>query len=119
MCDAQVSTLHRSMEKQSYELIAGLGKYYKTHVIAYQNSGNKTIWFTLLRAKIEAMLKAYPGISLIHLNDGSMGAASLWLQKSTPIPVVVTITASTSPFRLRSINAALYPGSLNTRVPSV
>ncbi|MCE5177788.1 MAG: glycosyltransferase family 4 protein [Porphyromonadaceae bacterium] len=78
------------MEKQSYELIAGLGKYYKTHVIAYQNSGNKTIWFTLLRAKIEAMLKAYPGISLIHLNDGSMGAASLWLQKSTPIPVVVT-----------------------------
>lgn len=78
------------MEKQSYELIAGLGKYYKTHVIAYQNSGNKTVWFTLLRAKIEAMLKAYPGISLIHLNDGSMGAACLWLQKSTGIPVVVT-----------------------------
>jgi len=44
----------------------------------------------LLRAKIEAMLKAYPGISLIHLNDGSMGAACLWLQKSTGIPVVVT-----------------------------
>lgn len=78
------------MEKQSYELIAGLGKYYKTHVIAYQNSGNKTVWFTLLRAKIEAMLKAYPCISLIHLNDGSMGAACLWLQKSTGIPVVVT-----------------------------
>ena len=78
------------MEKQSYELIAGLGKYYKTHVIAYQNSGNKTVWFTLLRAKIKAMLKAHPGISLIHLNDGSMGAACLWLQNSTSIPVVVT-----------------------------
>lgn len=78
------------MEKQSYELIAGLGKYYQTHVIAYQNSGNKSVWFTWLRAKIEATLKAHPGISLIHLNDGSMGAACLWLQNRAQIPVVVT-----------------------------
>lgn len=78
------------MEKQSFELIAGLSSHYRTHVIAYQNSGNKTIWFALLRAKIEAMLRRHPGIRLIHLNDGSMGAACLWLQKRTPIPVVVT-----------------------------
>jgi len=78
------------MEKQSYELINGLRKYYKTHVIAYRNNENKTRWFFLLRVKIKAALKAHPNIKLIHLNDGTMGAACLWLQKTTGIPVVVT-----------------------------
>ena len=78
------------MEKQSYELINGLRKYYNTHVIAYQNNENKTRWFFLLRVKIKAALKAHPNIKLIHLNDGTMGAACLWLQKTTSIPVVVT-----------------------------
>lgn len=78
------------MEKQSYELINGLHKYYNTHVIAYRNQGNKTGWFLQLRAKIKATLKAHPDIKLIHLNDGTMGAACLWLQKTTGIPVVVT-----------------------------
>ena len=78
------------MEKQSYELIAGLSNHYKTHVIAYQENGNKTFWFAQLRTKIEAMLRSHPGIGLIHLNDGSMGAACLWLQNRTQIPVVVT-----------------------------
>lgn len=78
------------MEKQSYELTQGLQQYYKTHVIAYQDEGNKTLWFAGLRSKIESVLKKNPGISLIHLNDGSMGAACLWLQKWTNIPVVVT-----------------------------
>lgn len=78
------------MEKQSYELIKGLSKYYKTHVIAYQNDSNKTFWFASLRSKIQKELSKHPGIKLIHLNDGSMAAACLWLQKNTYIPVVVT-----------------------------
>jgi|AGTN01.2.fsa_nt_gi Glycosyltransferase len=78
------------MEKQSYELINGLKRYYKTHVIAYQNNENKTLWFSMLRSKIQTVLKENPGIKLIHLNDGSMGAACMWLQKQTDIPVVVT-----------------------------
>ena len=78
------------MEKQSYELINGLQQYYTTHVIAYPNHGNKTLWFARLRATIHTFLKEHPDIRLIHLNDGSMGAACLWLQEQTGIPVVVT-----------------------------
>lgn len=78
------------MEKQSYELISGLKQHFKTHVIAYQSDGNKTFWLARLRAKVQALLKENPGIKLIHLNDGSMGAACLWLQKQTDLPVVVT-----------------------------
>ncbi len=78
------------MEKQSFELINGLSQYYKTHVIAYQNDGSKALWFATLKSKIQIVLKENPYIGLIHLNDGSMGAACLWLQKYTDIPVVVT-----------------------------
>lgn len=78
------------MEKQSFELIKGLSRHYKTHVIAYENKGNKTLWFMQLRGKIKQTLKENPNIRLIHLNDGSMGVACLWLQKYTDIPVVVT-----------------------------
>lgn len=78
------------MEKQSYKLTNGLKRFYKTHIIAYQNNCNKYIWFLQLRRRILDTLKKNPGIKLIHLNDGSMGAACLWLQKQVDIPVVVT-----------------------------
>lgn len=106
------------MEKQSYELVSGLSRYYKTHVIAYRNETNKTIWFLTLRAKIEKTLKENPDIRLIHLNDGSMGVACLWLLKQTKIPVIVTfhgldMTLSSSIFqkilipKLRNYSAAI------------
>jgi len=78
------------MEKQSYELIKGLSAYYTTRLIAYQGNENKILWFIKLRSKVKAILKKHPNIKLIHLNDGTMGFASLWLQKITRIPVVVT-----------------------------
>lgn len=78
------------MEKQSFELIKGLSRYYKTHVVAYQNSGNKAVWMANLKAKVQLVLKENPNIKLIHLNDGTMGAACLWLQKIVKIPVIVT-----------------------------
>ena len=106
------------MEKQSYELVSGLSRYYKTHVIAHRNETNKTIWFLTLRAKIEKTLKENPNIRLIHLNDGSMGVACLWLLKQTKIPVIVTfhgldMTLSSSIFqkilipKLRNYSAAI------------
>jgi glycosyltransferase involved in cell wall biosynthesis len=78
------------MEKQSFHLIKGMSRHYKTHVIAYQNNGNKLLWFIRLKSKIKATLKENPGIKLIHLNDGLMGVACLWLQRYTSIPIVVT-----------------------------
>ncbi|MGB4416007.1 MAG: glycosyltransferase family 4 protein [Paludibacter sp.] len=78
------------MEKQSYELIKGLSAYYTTRLIAYQGNENKILWFIKLRSRVKAILKKHPNIKLIHLNDGTMGFASLWLQNITRIPVVVT-----------------------------
>jgi phosphatidylinositol alpha-1,6-mannosyltransferase len=78
------------MENQSYELIKGLSGYYQTHIIAYQGKMNKFLWFLKLRWKVKSYLKQHPSIKLIHLNDGTMGVAMLWLQKKTRIPIVVT-----------------------------
>lgn len=78
------------MEKQSFHLIKGMSRHYKTHVIAYQKNGNKLLWFIRLKSKIKTTLKENPTIKLIHLNDGLMGVACLWLQNYTNIPVVVT-----------------------------
>ncbi len=78
------------MEKQSYHLIKGMSSHYKTHVIAYQKNENKLLWFICLKSKIKTTLKENPNIKLIHLNDGLMGVACLWLQNYTNIPIVVT-----------------------------
>lgn len=78
------------MENQSFELIKGLSKHYRTYVIAYEGQGNKVLWFFKLGWKVRHVLKKYPNIKLIHLNDGAMGISMLWLQKFTRIPVVVT-----------------------------
>lgn len=97
------------MEKQSFELISGLSRYYKTHVIAYQNNGNKAFWVANLKARVQAVLKENPNIRLIHLNDGSMGAACLWLQKITDIPVVVTFHGLDITFPLDAYQNRIVP----------
>lgn len=78
------------MEKQSYELIKGLSAHYETIVIAYKDEGNKALWFKNLKSEVQRTLKNHPDIKLIHLNDGLMGAFSIWLQNYIEIPVVVT-----------------------------
>ncbi len=78
------------MEKQSYHLIKEISRHYKTHVIAYQKKENKVLWFIHLKSKIKTTLKKNPNIKLIHLNDGLMGVACLWLQGYRNIPVIVT-----------------------------
>ncbi len=101
------------MEKQSFELIAGLSKYYKIHVIAYQNGENKVLWFSLLKSKIETCLKENPNIKLIHLNDGAMAAACLWLQKYTDIPIVATYHGLDITFPLGFFQNSLIPKMRN------
>ena len=78
------------METQSYELIKGLSAFYSVHILAYTGLENKVLWFFRLPRRVRKILKNYPNIQLIHLNDGSMGVASLWLQRFTDIPIVVT-----------------------------
>ncbi|OPZ11971.1 MAG: GDP-mannose-dependent alpha-(1-6)-phosphatidylinositol monomannoside mannosyltransferase [Bacteroidetes bacterium ADurb.BinA261] len=78
------------METQSYELIRGLSAFYSVHILAYKGDENKVWWFFRLPRRVRNMLRNYPNIQLIHLNDGSMGVASLWLQRFTNIPVIVT-----------------------------
>lgn len=78
------------MEKQSYELINGLAKHFHVHKLTYSGQENKIIWFLRLPLRVKKLLKKHPEIELIHLNDGSMGVASLWLRKMTSKPVFLT-----------------------------
>ncbi len=97
------------MEKQSYELIQGLSFYYRVHIIAFEGKGNKMLWFLKLKSRVKNILKANPGIQLIHLNDGTMGVAALWLQKVTQIPVVVTYHGLDITFPLSFFQKKLIP----------
>ncbi len=97
------------MELQSFELIKGLSSYYKTHVIAYNNRENKILWFGKLKSRIQNVLKENPNIKLIHLNDGSMGIACLWLRKYTDIPIVVTYHGLDITFPLDFFQRKLIP----------
>ena len=97
------------MEQQSFELIKGLSNHYKTHVIAYKNVGNKALWFGKLKSRILTVLRENPDIKLIHLNDGSMGVACLWLRKQTNIPVVVTYHGLDITFPLDFFQQKLVP----------
>jgi glycosyltransferase involved in cell wall biosynthesis len=64
------------MEKQSFELITGLAKLTKIHTIVY-TTGSRLTFFLLVGKRIRRMVKANPGISIIHFNDGLMATASL------------------------------------------
>lgn len=79
------------MERQSYELIKGLKAHYKTYSITYKKGDGPVVaWLTHVKHLVRVSLEAHPGIRLIHLNDGAMGAASLWMQRELDIPVIVT-----------------------------
>ena len=78
------------MEKQSFELTNRAAQSHKVHLHAYTGEGSKLKWFLSLKSQVKRIIKENPGIQLIHLNDGLMAAACLWLKKITEIPVVVT-----------------------------
>lgn len=78
------------MEKQSFELTTRMERNHKVHLHVYTGEGSKLKWFLSLKKNIKAILSANPNIDLIHVNDGLMAAACLWLKKYTTIPVVAT-----------------------------
>lgn len=78
------------MEKHSFELTTRMAKNHKVHMHVYDGAGSKLMWFFGLRSAIKRILREHPGIELIHLNDGLMGATTLWLKRFTKIPVVAT-----------------------------
>ena len=78
------------MEKQSFELITRMNKRNTVYILAYKGEGSKLSWFFNLKGQVKRILESNPGIQLIHLNDGLMASACLWLQKYTHISVVVT-----------------------------
>ncbi|MFT4535971.1 MAG: glycosyltransferase involved in cell wall biosynthesis [Saprospiraceae bacterium] len=78
------------MEKQSYELITRVAKSHDVIVHAYKGEGSKLKWFLILKKKIKKILAKHKDIQVIHVNDGLMTAATLWLNKYTEIPVVAT-----------------------------
>jgi len=78
------------MEKQSYELTTRMKTRHTVHLHAYTGEGSKLLWFLRLRGSIKKILKDHPKIELIHVNDGLMAAACIWLKSYTDIPVVAT-----------------------------
>ncbi len=78
------------MEKQSFELITRTAKRHEVLIHAYEGVGSRLKWFFDLKKKVKLILKSHPDIQLIHLNDGLMAAATLWLKKYTDKPVVAT-----------------------------
>lgn len=65
------------MEKQSFELINGMKSLARVHHIVYEGSGSRVRFFMSLNRRIKEVIKAHPGITVIHFNDGLLAAASL------------------------------------------
>ncbi len=62
------------MENQSFQLITGYSKVHKAYAIIYEGKENILFFFIKLRSRVRRMLRLYPEISVIHLNDGLMAA---------------------------------------------
>ncbi len=73
------------MERQSYALIQGMHRYTRVHVLVYDGSENLVNFFLQLKKRIYATLASHAGISVLHFNDGLMGA---WCQRFRKYPHV-------------------------------
>ena len=79
------------MEKQSYELIQGMHEFATVRKIVYTGEESYLQFFRKLNKRINSMLQQYPGIRLIHFNDGLMAAACLWHKGYSHLRRVVTV----------------------------
>ncbi|MVZ62891.1 glycosyltransferase family 4 protein [Sphingobacterium humi] len=80
------------MEKQSYELIQGVSVLSKVHYLVYKKGkGSLLRFFWSLNKQILQLLKAHPGIQLIHFNDGLLAAVALFHRGYAHIKRAVTI----------------------------
>lgn len=79
------------MERQSYDLITGMSHHCKVHQIVYNGQGNVLKFFFTLQRKIVRLCKEYPGISIIHYNDGLIAAFSLLHRKYPSLKRMATL----------------------------
>ena len=80
------------MEKQSYELIEAVSKQAKVHLLVYRKGEESLLkFFWNLNGNILKMLKAHPGIQLIHFNDGLIASIALFHSGYQHIKRVVTV----------------------------
>lgn len=62
------------MEKQSFELTQGMKKHATVHILCSEGAESKVRFFWLLKTRIREKLQQYPGISILHFNDGLAAA---------------------------------------------
>ncbi|MFN0215978.1 MAG: glycosyltransferase family 4 protein [Saprospiraceae bacterium] len=62
------------MEKQSYELTQGMKRFATVHLLCCDGSESKVYFFWRLKRRIREKLRQYPGISILHFNDGLAAA---------------------------------------------
>ncbi|MCF2443985.1 glycosyltransferase family 4 protein [Dyadobacter sp. CY345] len=79
------------MEKQSLELITGMGKIAKVHALVYEGKGSRLGFFISLEKRIMRILESFPSISIIHFNDALIATVSLRHKRYNHIKRVVTV----------------------------
>lgn len=79
------------MEKQSYELIHGMEGKCKVHRLVYQGKRNKIFFLMSLRRKIRKLCERYPGINVIHFNDGLIAASYIFFPLNKRIAYGATL----------------------------
>lgn len=98
------------MEKQSYELIQGVAKHTKVHLLVYKKGEQNLITFFLgLNRKILQMLKDNPGIQVIHFNDGLIASLALFHKGYEHIKRAVTLHGLDVVFPLRYFQQKIIP----------
>jgi len=80
------------MEKQNFELINGVAKEARVHKLVYRKGEeNLLIFFWNLNRNILKILKQYPGIQIIHFNDGLIASLALFHSGYKHLKRVVTL----------------------------
>ena len=98
------------MEKQSYELINGIGKHVAIFSIVYDGRESLWMFFIRLRSKVQKIVNLHPEIDVIHLNDGLMATIFYLLKIPTSgIKIVVTFHGLDVVFPLGIFQNVLLP----------
>jgi len=79
------------MQKQSYELINGFVKTHRVHMIVHDESKeSKFTFFLRIKSRVKKAFKNFPGIQLVHCNDGVCAVNCRFIQGRYNVPVLLT-----------------------------
>lgn len=97
------------MERQSFELITGLGMKAAVHKIVFDGGEPILRFFQKLNGRILEMLEKHPDISIIHFNDGLIASLALFHKGYTQLKRVVTVHGLDVVFPLRYFQQKILP----------